>query len=534
MGNGRFTLKKLLGQGGMGMVWLAYDEQLQELVALKFLPPQTRFDPAAFSLLRKETARSRKLSHPNIIRIHDLHQHEGEDPFIAMEYVDGQTLHALRFQQPNELFSWDKLAPLVRQLCEALDHAHSDGIVHRDLKPSNLMLRIDGRLKLADFGLATVISDSFTRMTGTTGGTPAYMSPQQMEGKPPQPTDDIYSLGATLYELLTGTPPFHTGQIVQQVLHTPPTTLRERLIENNACNEMPREVEAMIMACLAKNREHRPRSARAVADWIGLPSSSNPRSLEATLIPQEGEVDSVGGAVTLDKRLWVASAVLLCVFGAAGWFWATKRFATGRQTVTDKVVPVSVPTTNVAGTTTMLTATTTNVTTRERSLISEDFERFAEGTTINTKYRQGTIVIENGNRFLRIQGNPDTNRSYVLSTVKVPDHWKEVKVECRLRTRNLKLNIGSPRSGVWVSAEIYGDINDTQNGKPRLVVYPPGGFPIVRKDSEWTLRTGKWSCPKNIPPSARNLHVGFQFQHASGIAELDDIKVTIVIEEKVM
>lgn len=244
----------------MGVVWLAQDERLDELVALKFVPSQLRFDATAIASLRRETLRSRKLSHPNIIRVHDLHEPEGEDAFIAMEFVDGQTLSALRLRQPNGFFSWEQLSPLVKQLCDALDYAHGEKIVHRDLKPSNLMLDANGRLKLADFGIATVISDSLTRVTGTSGGTPVYMSPQQMNGQPPQPTDDIYSLGATLYELLTGTPPFHSGQIVHKVLHNHPTSLGERLAENGLQNDVPAEVEAMIMTCLAKEREQRPQS----------------------------------------------------------------------------------------------------------------------------------------------------------------------------------------------------------------------------------------------------------------------------------
>src|SRR5437867_1244788 len=116
VGGQRFTLKRVLGQGGMGIVWLARDERLDELVALKFLPPQIRFDAAALATLRRETFRSHKLSHPNIVRIHDLHEPEGENPFLAMEYVDGPTLAALRLQQPNEIFRWTRLAPLVRQI----------------------------------------------------------------------------------------------------------------------------------------------------------------------------------------------------------------------------------------------------------------------------------------------------------------------------------------------------------------------------------------------------------------------------------
>src|SRR5262249_3427167 len=123
---------------------------------------------------------------------------------------DGFTLNHLRTQQPNGILHWHELAPLVRQLCEALAYAHREKVIHRDLKPANLMLTSSGVMKLADFGIAAQLSDSLTRITGhrPSSGTPAYMSPQQMRGGAPQITDDVYSLGAILYELLTGKPPF--------------------------------------------------------------------------------------------------------------------------------------------------------------------------------------------------------------------------------------------------------------------------------------------------------------------------------------
>src|SRR5687767_2102443 len=153
VGGGRFTLLRQLGQGGMGVVWLARDEQLREDVALKFLPQEIRHDAVALDDLRRETSRSRKLTHPHIIRIHDLYKVENE-AFISMEYVEGSNLSELRLQQPDRIFKWTFLEPLVKQLCDALAYAHGENVIHRDLKPANMMLDARGRLKLADFGLA--------------------------------------------------------------------------------------------------------------------------------------------------------------------------------------------------------------------------------------------------------------------------------------------------------------------------------------------------------------------------------------------
>ncbi len=270
--DGRYLLKKVLGLGGMGVVWLAYDKRLRESVALKFLPSQISFDPAALEDLRRETLRSRKLSHPNIVRIHDLHEGRDEPTFISMEYVDGPNLHFLRANRPAQILPWKFLAPLVRQLCEALDYAHGERVIHRDLKPANLMLDSNSRLKLADFGLACVISDSMTRLSGKSEmrGTLGFMSPQQADGKKAQVTDDIYALGATLYDLLTSRPPFHAGDIAYQIRHTRPDHMGQRLADLELTNDIPSEVSAMVMACLAKDSAQRPQSARAILDWLDV------------------------------------------------------------------------------------------------------------------------------------------------------------------------------------------------------------------------------------------------------------------------
>ncbi len=200
LAQGRFVLVKRLGRGGMGEVWLARDERLREPVALKFLPPEIRGDPTALDDLRRETARSHKLSHPHIVRIHDLHEDPDGTAFIVMEYIDGPTLAALRLEQPSRVLSWEYLRPLVAQLCAALEYAHGENVIHRDLKPANLMVDSRGRLKLADFGIAAVASDSMSRVSvrHSTSGTLPYMSPQQVTGERPRAADEIYSLGATL------------------------------------------------------------------------------------------------------------------------------------------------------------------------------------------------------------------------------------------------------------------------------------------------------------------------------------------------
>ena len=272
VGGGRFSLLRELARGGMGFVWLAHDERLMASVALKFLPEAVRANAVALNDLRQETHKSRMLSHPNILRIYDLYEAPDEAAFISMEYVDGPSLWTLLSRQPRGFFYWDYLKPIVKQLCEALDYAHNERVIHRDLKPANMLLDERQRLRLADFGVAAWAFASPVNDTERhrTSGTLAYMSPQQIEGKVARVTDDIYAMGATLYELLSGHPPFYQNDIAYQVRNVLATPLSERLADLEVENDVPPAVAAMIMACLSKNPEKRPQSARAVAEWIGL------------------------------------------------------------------------------------------------------------------------------------------------------------------------------------------------------------------------------------------------------------------------
>ena len=150
---GRFELVRILGRGGMGVVWLARDTQLQEDVALKFLPDELLGDAGAMEELKRETRRSRLLTHQNIVRINEFFQ-EGRVAGISMEYVDGDTLSNLRYQEDRRCFEVAEIREWMRQICEALSYAHEDAkVAHRDLKPANLMVTRGGKAKVTDFGI---------------------------------------------------------------------------------------------------------------------------------------------------------------------------------------------------------------------------------------------------------------------------------------------------------------------------------------------------------------------------------------------
>ncbi|MBV9657145.1 MAG: serine/threonine protein kinase, partial [Verrucomicrobia bacterium] len=291
----RYVLKHVLGRGGMGIVWLAQDERLDRPVALKFMPELLRLDPAATDDLKRETRRCLQLAHSHIVHTYDL---VGDHTrlAIAMEYIDGSTLAALRVSQPARVFEPAELAPWVAQLCDALAYAHESArIVHRDLKPANLMLNRGGELKVADFGLARSLADSYSRVSqlgGTSSGTLIYMSPQQLDGEPSRVADDIYALGATLYELLTSKPPFYTGDILSQVRSKipPPVTRRREDLEIGVADVgsvvIPNDWEQTIAACLAKSPAERPAGAREVASRLGLAlSGASSSSRRRQVIP---------------------------------------------------------------------------------------------------------------------------------------------------------------------------------------------------------------------------------------------------------
>jgi serine/threonine-protein kinase len=272
---GRYKLIKVLGRGGMGIVWLARDEELERHVALKFLPDLMIHDRSLLDQLKRETKRSLELTHPHIVRIHDF-VHDERSGCISMEYVDGETLSNLRSQKEQKVFEPPEIARWISQVCDALDYAHNHArVIHRDLKPGNLMVNQRGDLKITDFGIARSLVDSATQLTGQQGrsGTLVYMSPQQLSGDRGTYFDDIYSLGATIFELLTSKPPFYSGNIDRQICERVAPSMTERRKEFDIEPAfVPKIWEELVAVCLAKDPSRRPQSAVDVAQRLQLPS----------------------------------------------------------------------------------------------------------------------------------------------------------------------------------------------------------------------------------------------------------------------
>lgn len=248
---GRYRVEAKLGQGGMGTVYRAHDSQLQRPVALKVLPPEYAADPNRRERLQREARAASALNHPNIIGIYEIGSDAGVD-FIAMELVEGRSLAELI---PAKGMAVKEALAYAVQMAGALGKAHAAGIVHRDLKPANAMVTRDGLVKLLDFGLArrTHVPDRQTStltQEGSIAGTPAYMSPEQAEGKGADARSDVFSFGVLLYEMLSGRRAFagdSTVAILSAVLREEPPPLRG----------VPEELAAVVSRCLRKDPARR-------------------------------------------------------------------------------------------------------------------------------------------------------------------------------------------------------------------------------------------------------------------------------------
>lgn len=226
---GRYELLEELGRGAMGVVYRARDPRIDRLVAIKVIAPVEGLDPAQIQQRRerfqREARAAGRLAHPNIVTVHDVGEEAGR-AFLVMELIEGQTLaEVLRTRRPLPL---DEALAIGEQAAQALDYAHRHAIVHRDIKPANILLTRDGVVKVADFGIAR-ITGTETTQTGQTLGTPSYMSPEQIAGLPLDGRSDIFSLGAVLYELLSGEKAFPgetLGTIIYRIVHEEPIPLR--------------------------------------------------------------------------------------------------------------------------------------------------------------------------------------------------------------------------------------------------------------------------------------------------------------------
>jgi eukaryotic-like serine/threonine-protein kinase len=270
---GRYQTIRLLGEGGMGRVYLARQLDLGRQVVVKVMHDHIAADPKFCERFQRETLLMARFQHPYAVTLYDASSNDPQGPCIIMEYIRGVTLDNLLRRNQGRL-SPARVGRLLGQLCEVLQAAHSQSIIHRDIKPSNLMV-VDAdtpyeKIKVMDFGLAKLIDQPSLKEISVTGGefaigTPAYICPEQVRGESMDHRGDLYSVGVILYELLTGRTPF-TGQSTMDVLLAHATEEPPPFSNGTTSYHIPPAIEAVVLDCLAKNPASRPASARDLAE----------------------------------------------------------------------------------------------------------------------------------------------------------------------------------------------------------------------------------------------------------------------------
>jgi serine/threonine protein kinase len=333
---GDYEILKEIARGGMGVVYKARQVSLDRIVAIKMILPGPRANPDDLERFRLEAEATAKLRHPNIVTVHEVGSIDGQ-PYYTMDFIDGTSMSQRIAPGP---LPGRMAARLIMIVARALHHAHTHGILHRDVKPSNILLDADDEPHVTDFGLAKRLGgDSCHTRTGAVMGTPSYMSPEQAAGKTKElgPACDIYSIGAVLYELLTGRPPFRSETPVDTIMHVlereaaPPRLLNPKV---------DRDLETICLKCLEKDAKQRYASADALA--ADLNRYINGESISARSFNM---LDRLGRALDRSQYdvefqnwgsmlLWFAAVVFvtqLATFGlmqagASHWLTKTCRF----------------------------------------------------------------------------------------------------------------------------------------------------------------------------------------------------------------
>ena len=275
---GRYRLEDVIGRGGMSTVYRATDRVLQRTVAVKVMSAAlAEGDPSTIARFEREARAAASLVHPGIVTVYDTGV-DGDQRFIAMEYVDGESLAMIIGREAP--LDPDRAARIAAEVADALDAAHRAGLVHRDVKPGNVMIARTGVVKVLDFGIARVANAASITRTASLLGTAAYMAPEHASGEPVDARSDIYSLGCLLYAMLTGDPPF-SGDVPAAVLHQqisatprPPSEINSRV---------GRDLDALVLQMLAKSPDARPQTAAEVRDRLrGAPAPVAPPPTAAT------------------------------------------------------------------------------------------------------------------------------------------------------------------------------------------------------------------------------------------------------------
>jgi predicted Ser/Thr protein kinase len=319
---GPYTIESVLGQGGMGTVFLARHARLERRVALKVISPAFADDPDFRARFLRESQLAASLDHPNVIPIYDADEVDGV-LYLAMRYVDGPSLQGL-IRKSNPLSRRDTLR-IAEQIGGALDAAHAEDLIHRDLKPANILLtHADGHAYLCDFGLAKRTSTMGVTHAGAFLGTIDYCSPEQIRGEPLDGRADVYSFGCVLYHCLSGEPPYARESevaVLQAHLNDPPPPLTP-------------DLDPVFSRAMAKDPDERYGTAGALASDLRATIAGGAAETVAVPADRPTRVDATGVLTRRKRRwAWVAAAVaLLALAAVAGAVWATRDSSSGHST----------------------------------------------------------------------------------------------------------------------------------------------------------------------------------------------------------
>jgi serine/threonine protein kinase len=446
--NNRYTITSLLGEGAMGEVYLAIDQQADQQVAVKILARHLITHPELLERFRREGETLRQLNHPNIVKFVDAFEHEGQF-VIIMEYVSGGSLHGLIKDGPLPI---ERARQITLDLCDALIRAHRLNIIHRDLKPENILIDADGTPKLADFGVARLSEGTRMTRSGTQVGTPYYMSPEAWEGKSLDAQADIWSLGVVFFEMLTGQVPFggDTGAaVMNKVLTTHPPDLKKTRAE------VPAGLAKIVNRMLTRDQKYRYQTMREVAVDLerGRPLSAAPAMLPT-------------------GRMLAAGAFLIVIIILGAWLGRTN-FLRGNALPTNTQPSLANPTQTVFATSTfppVISPTSDTNETAWSEIISVRQPTLNETRDMLSIWVANSLVVEDilSPGVQTFSGSVDANEQYLW-----PIYWcsiDQATLERNMQNISTTLTVNGEKVPDEFIFEYYVDANDAWKCNYRATV----------------------------------------------------------------